>query len=169
MRISPPSRQQHHLHFHFFMSFIIFTYVSLFVSCLLTTAARRGIGESVYSLFFSQQRVSQLIFLPLADEREVGGSGRSGAAAAARPGQRYVRVIANCLFIFDIVSHIIICLSPHPQADGNENGKQEVGGGSRVVGGMKMNSFSFFHSSMSSFMFRFSLSMFGDDGGAATD
>ena len=84
---------------------------------------------------FPQQRVSQLIFLPLADEWEVGGSGRSGAAAAARPGQRYVRVIANCLFIFDIVSHIIICLSPHPQADGNENGKQEVGGGSRVVGG----------------------------------
>ena len=84
---------------------------------------------------FPQQRVSQLIFLPLADKWEVGGSGRSGAAAAARPGQRYVRVIANCLFIFDIVSHIIICLSPHPQADRNENGKQEVGGGSRVVGG----------------------------------
>ena len=38
--------------FSFFSSFIIFTYVSLFVSCLLTTAARRGIGESVYSLFF---------------------------------------------------------------------------------------------------------------------
>ena len=103
---TPPS-------FSFFSSFIIFTYVSLFVSCLLTTAARRGIGESVYSLFFSQQRVSQLIFSPLADEREVGGGSRTRATTTARLGQRYVHVIAH-LFVSDIVSHLFFCLSPHP-------------------------------------------------------
>ena len=57
---------------------------------------------------------SQLIFSPLADEREAGHSGRrGGVTTAARRWRRYVRVIA-CVFVLDIVSHLICCLSPHP-------------------------------------------------------
>ena len=117
--------------FHVIYCLLIFIFRLL---CLVTMATRRRIGESVDCLFFFL--TPPLSINRLASRRRTRGrrwrpkGGGDGGAAVGR----YVRVIA-CLFIFDIVSHIIICLSPHPQADGNENGKQEVGGGSRVVGG----------------------------------